>query len=263
MNSTLVLNKSDYEEEVGEFMGRGRGLGTANNPAWSEEDDHKVKFDVKSALRRFYWCGHPWSFLKPVKEVTLASGESVVLLADDFGGVDQGARCLVIDADGNNLYTTTFVGPEDVANAGVSTETGPPRKIAQRPQRQMAAGKMQRSELVVFPTADQAYTLKFPCFFTPDYLLDVTQPFAYGGIEHHETILEHCLAVAEQRRDGVQGIHTATAERLLQKSIEIDRRKQPKTLGMNLDKSDQVWDPMNTRGWTPGGGVMIDGVLYT
>jgi hypothetical protein len=266
MNSTLALQKSDYEAEVGEFMGRGRGLGTANDPAWSSEDDTKIKFDVKSGLRRFYWPGHVWSFLKPFATLTLTSGESSVELPDDFGGVDQGARCLVIDPDGNGVMTLTFCGPQSVEAAivGNTGSTGLPVMIAQRPQKEMANGKMQRSELIVFPEADQTYTLKFPYFITPNYLLDVTQPFAYGGVEHHETILECCLAVAELRRDNILGVHSAESQRLLQRSVEMDRLKQPKRLGMNLDYSDHVdYDPLNTRGWTPGGGVTINGTLYT
>jgi hypothetical protein len=262
----LALQKSDYEGELGEFLGRGRGLGTANDPAWSTEDARKIKFDVASGLRRFYYCGHPWSFLKPSATLALASGASTLELPDEFGGVDQGAKCLVIDSDGNGILEMAFTGPESVEAAiiGNAGSTGVPRMIAQRPIKQMAAGKLQRVELVLFPTADQAYTLKFPYFITPNYLLDVTQPFAYGGVEHHETILECCLAVAEVRRDNALGIHSAEAQRLLQKSQEIDRRKQPKRLGFNLDRSDNVeWDPMNTRGWTPGGGVTINGVLYT
>ncbi len=266
MNSTLALKKSDYEQEVGEFMGWGRGEAAGDTP-WEEVGqfvEQKILMDVKSGLRRFYWCGHPWSFLKPLATVTLRTGASTVSLPDDYGGVDGGAEVQIVNEGGVGLCPLKLIGPGEVKRLHTESpdSSGSPRAIAHRPMKTMPDGAMQLQELYVFPSADQDYTLTLPYYFTPNYLLDVT-PYAYGGVEHHETILECCLAAAELRRDNVSGIHSAEAPRLIQVSISMDRRKQPTRLGYNRDRSDGQEDDWNGRGRTIGGGITINGTLYT
>ena len=266
MNSTLALKKSDYESEVGDFLGLGRGeLG--GEEAWADEDKTRIQMDVSSGLKRFYFCGHPWSFLKPFAELLLKSGETTVRMPDDFGGVDDGVQVAITNSSLILLAALDFTGPGRVQKAisELPNATGMPRLISQRPVKNMPAGKMQVSELFVFPTSDQDYTLTFPYFITPNYLTDVSQPYAYGGVEHHETILECCLAVAEARRDNVLTVHSAEAQRLLAASIQMDKRKQPNNLGYNNDRSDKTnwWERWNGHGWSnTGGGVTVNGTLY-
>lgn len=268
MNSTLALKKADYESEVGDFMGFGRGTGTVDDPTWSDSDAIKVRMDVASGLRRFYYCGHGWSFLKPFAEVLLPQGVTTVTLPDDFGGIDGGTKASLLNSSSLFLRWMDFVGPGRVVQnlAMTPSAVGIPRLLAQRPQKAIGT-TMQRSELIFFPKTDQAYTLTFPYFVTPNYLLDPGQPFAYGGVEHHETILECCLAVAEVRRDNTPGVHSMEAQRLLAISMDIDRRHQPTNLGASVDHSDNVgwWDRQHhEHGWSNlGGGVTINGTLYT
>jgi hypothetical protein len=263
MNSTLALKKSDYEQEVGAFMGWRRGADAGDTP-WSASQVIKIQMDVASGLRRYYFCGHPWSFLKPMAEITLASGASTAKLPADFCGIDGGTKCLVLNSSDSRVGVLNFTSAGRVQAAFTdSSATGPPQAIAMRPVKNQGPN-LQREELAVFPTADQAYTLKFPYFFTPDYLLDVKQPYAYGGVEHHETILECCLAIAEMRRDNAMGLHSAEAQRLLALSIKFDARKQPKNLGYNRDLSDCVSDEhWNNRGMTISSGVVINGITYS
>lgn len=265
MNSTLALQKRDYESEVGDFMGWGRGE-HGGDEDWPADKVIKIQMDVKSGLRRFYYCSHPWSFLNPMAETILASGTTSTVLPDDFGGIDGGTKATLLNSNQTYIRPLWFTGPQRVtqAEAELSESTGCPRIIAIRPVKGMASGKMQRWELAYFPETDQAYTLAFPYFVTPDYLLDVTQPFAYGGVEHHETILESCLAVAEMRRDNNAGVHAMEFQRLLAMSIAIDRRKQPTNLGPSYDSSDGVdWDKYNGHGYVTEEGVLINGVRYT
>ena len=263
MNSTLALKKADYEAEVGDFLGFGRGSAQGEEE-WTTDKATKIRMDVASGLRRFYWCGHPWSFLKPLAALTLKDGDSTVDLPDDFGGIDNGARVTVTTS--SNAYTTIlgFVSPVIVKQAHSENQDaeGFPELIAQRPVKNMAPGRMQTSELYVYPTADQEYTLTFPYYFNPNYLTDVS-PYVYGGIEHHEAILECCLAVAEMRRDGMVGVHAQEALRLLGVSIGMDKRKQPTRLGYNHDRSDEVYSDEYGRQVTTTGGVRINGTLYT
>lgn len=265
--STLALKKSDYESEVGYYLGFGRGV-NFDETAWSASKTRTIQLDVASGLRRFYWVGHPWSFLNPVADIALTEGNQTVTLPDDFGGVNGGTKALVLDSNGQRLSVLQFTSAPRVEQMYLdSASTGSPRMVAQRPIKGIPAGQMQKSELVVYPAADQDYTLRFHYFFTPQYLLDTAMPYAYGGVEHHETILECCLAVAEARRDNSLTVHSMEAEKLLQKSIQIDRRRQPKTLGYNADRSDNQLDAhWCHQDWSHGlatqDGVEINGVIY-
>lgn len=269
MVSTLALKKSDFEAEVGDGLGWGRGV--APFPIWTPEKVVRIQMDVASGLRRFYFCGHPWSFLNPTASIAVPIGETVIQLPDDFGGVDGGTHIICTqDSDGLGRFVLDFTGTARViqAQALTPTATGIPQMVAQRPVKAIQPGRMQRSELIVYPIPDQVYTFSFPYLITPNYLLDVTQPYAYGGVEHHETIMEFCLAVGEQRRDDRMTTHTAKSEDLIQKSIRLDQRKRPIKLGPNIDRSDNVggrgydYQPWGSHGWNMSQGVSVDGVLY-
>ena len=241
MISTLAIDKRIYEAEVAKFNGWGGGVYEAEE-TWTDDKLIKIQMDVASGLRRFYFCGFSWSFLTPEAELPIAAGSNTIQLPDGFGGIDGGTRAAVINSSGTRIRVLEFTGPARVLHAYTnSSSSGPPELLCQRPLKNIQPGKMQHSELFMFPIPDADYTLRFAYSFTPDYLLDVTQPFAYGGVEHHETILECCLAVAEARRDNMLGVHAAESQRLLERSMKIDRRKQAKNLGYNGDRSDERW----------------------
>lgn len=263
MNSTLALKKADYEAEIGSFLGFGRGEARGDVP-WTSAQETIVRFDCASGIRRFYYCGHPWSFMHPVAELTLRSGERTVSLPDDFGGVDAGAEISITTDSGGFRAAYQFCGQGRVEKAYSNEQdaTGPPVMIAMRPIKKMEPGKMQTMELHIYPEADQDYTLRFPYFFNANYLTDVT-PYVYGGVENHEAILECCLAVAEMRRDNTVGVHAMEANRLLAIAISLDKRRQPKHLGYNYDRSDDLGhDERWNRSMTISNGVIINGVLY-
>jgi hypothetical protein len=63
-------------------------------------------------------------------------------------------------------------------------------------------------------------------------------PYPYGGATHAETILESCLAVAEQRLDDSAAVHSSKYRMCLEASVMADRRHRPQLLGYNGDRSD-------------------------
>ena len=269
MTSTLAISKAVYEAELGDFMGWGRGTVGANGVlTWPGDEQTRLQIDVASGLRRFYFCGHPWSFLDPKETLTFTAGQQTITLPEDFGGVQGGASALILDSNGNKVGVLSFVGASLVEQCYEdTTSTGIPRRICYRPIKKMQAGRLQREELLVWPIPDQAYQVVFHYFITPDFLTDVTQPYAYGGVDHHETILELCLAVAEMRRDNAALVHGPESLRLLELSKVIDKRKKPTRLGYNRDRSDDRiddhwWDNWGGNQVTTSNGVWINGILY-
>lgn len=238
MEPTLSAQWNDLQGDIGFFLGYGRGLAFGES-AWSTQQQSSIDRCVKGGMRKFYYCGYDWSFLKPVANLSLAAGSVIVPLPDDFGGFDgqitiaspTGQTWIVLDITGiGEIYTRQGQYP---------TMTGRPQIACQEPVKGTTATQSNRSQLHVFPIADQAYTLRAQYYINPDYLSGAF-PYAYGGPEHAETLLEGCLAVAEKLLDDTSGVHDAEFDKLLEVSTDIDRRKKPQTLGYNRDNSDYM-----------------------
>lgn len=266
MESTLSLKYGDLAGEVGHFLGYGRGA-DGGDVAWTGAQEAAIESCLKSGLRQFYFPppvegvsgSHDWSFLRPTAQVTLASGESSVKLPDDFGGF-EGEVTLVSSSTAYCPVPLVNEGQVRRWHAESPSSTGTPRAAALEPLKGTGGrDRGQRFRLAVFPTADAAYTLSFCYYVLPDALTDAL-PHAYGGTVHAETILESCLAVAEQRLDDSAGVHTMKFRERLMASISLDRRSKPQKLGYNGDRSD--WPGLDYKGRRWPNAVTVNGVEY-
>ncbi len=252
MESTLSIAFNELQANIGVYAGFGRGL-VYGEDAWPAQVQARIDDTTRSGLRRFYYPpDYEWSFLKPVASLDFASGASTVNLPDDFGGFEGQLTVLTTsstsmpwridwrsEASLREMYSVT------------PTRTGPPMWAAQQPLKGTAVNRGQRFQLVVFPLADQAYTLQCRYYINPDYLTGA-MPYAYGGAEHAETLLESCLAVWEERYDDNRGVHAAAFQDRLAASMGLDRRKKPLGLGYVGDRSDNLdRDRYNPHWWAP------------
>lgn len=259
MEPTLALKKADYEEEIGFFLGYGR------LPAyWT--DDHKatIRACLNSGLRRFYYVSpeyggpYEWSFLRPTATTTLTSATRAVALPDDFGTFDGPLLLLSSDRSYWPVPLTGFVRQKVFDSPET---TGQPQYAVDEPLAQSSGQRGQRRQLVVWPLADQDYTLQFRYSLHPNALTD-DRPYAYGGPAHGETIKEACLFAAEKDVDGVsEGPHSQDFRRCLLASMAFDARNKPRVIGYNGDDSHA------SRGWhgrrdRDAPGVTFDGTLY-
>jgi hypothetical protein len=266
MPSNLAMLKSELESELGDTLGFGMGeLG--GDPKWNDRDAIRIRRAAKSGLRAFYFCGHVWSFMRLQKALTLVEGATVLRLPEDFGGFAGDARVLIAQAsDGLGVRTLDLegIGTVNMALQLNIDLTGLPGRVAQRPEKTTQAGQMQRDELVFAPIADQDYTVTVTYQVTPDYAVNDLTPYVYGGVEHHETVMALCRAAAEVNNDDRIGPQSAVAQQALQRSIKLDRLKQPQRLGYNRDLSDNIGQSQwFDRQWpSPSGGVLYNGVLF-
>lgn len=263
--STLSLSYYDIAGEVGLFLGYGRGANN-NDQAWTTHQQAAIDSCVRSGLRQFYFpppvdgvSAYDWSFLKPTYSTTLLSTASVIALPDDFGGFE--GRITLNSSTGQIWWPIDVVGEGTVRQrySELPTATGRPLLAAIQPIKGTTQLKGQRFQLYFFPLADQDYPVQFAYYVSPDYLTG-SAPYAYGGMPHAETILESCLAVAEQRLDDSSTIHSMKFMERLAASISLDRRSKPQKLGYNGDRSDQRYDG-NERHWL-GTGITVNGVIY-
>jgi hypothetical protein len=243
LESTLSLAYADLLGEVGLFLGYGRGA-AFGDPPWSTPMQNAIESCVRSGLRQFYFPtavegGSPydWSFLKPVATLSLAATKTTLPLPDDYGSFE--GQITISTPAGNQYWPVNLVGIGQVyaAQARKPTTTGRPEICCEEPVKGTSPTQGQRFQLRFWPAADTAYTLQFQYYLLPE-ALSGSSPFTYGGMAHAETILESCLAIAEQRLDDSSTVHSMKFQERLLASIGVDRRSKPQTLGYNRDQSD-------------------------
>jgi hypothetical protein len=255
--STLTAAFQELQAETALFLGFGRGP-NYGEPAWSVQQMNDLNSCIKSGLRNFYYPAaaegeavpHDWSFLRPVKDLDLPANAtglpSIINLPDDYGGFEGPVTV---------SSTTVITQPYRIESRNeaqirqmysqMPTRTGPPLYVGEQPIKGVQATQGQRFNLIVFPAADQDYTLQMSYYVLPDYLSGAF-PVAYGGSAHTETILESCKAMAEQLLDDAMSVHTAKFKERMQASIGIDRKHKAAHLGYVGDKSD-----LRNRGFNP------------
>ncbi len=265
---TLSLTKADLEAEIGAFLGFGRGTLYAEN-VWTDEQTRAIQAIRASGERQFYYnpalpdlgipAGYDWSFLKPVSTASLAQNVPTVPLPDDYGGFEGQ---ITISQSGQAFVPIDLVGIGMIYGkfASSPTSSGRPQMACAEPLKGTSGTQGQRFQLRVWPTPDTNYTLQFQYYVNPD-ALTTARPYMYGGAQHAETILESCLAIAEQRLNDKMMVHTEKFKERLLASINIDRRSKPQTLGYNHDRSwrhrhthARPWDfpPVFVNGSLPG-----------
>lgn len=242
--STLAIAYAEIAAEVGSYLGFGRGT-NYSDPAWSTQQQNMIDSCCKSGLRQFYYpppidasgSTYDWSFLKPTASIGFASGTQTILLPDDFGGFEG---VITVSPANNQVTCPIYLYNEGYIREAYSENplmTGRPIQAAIQPLKGTTGTTGQRFQLFFFPIADQAYTLFFQYYLLPDFI-NGTISYAYGGAQHAETILESCLAIAEQRIDGSQTVHSALFMQRLAASVGKDRQSKAQKLGYNRDNSD-------------------------
>ncbi|MEM6362816.1 MAG: hypothetical protein AAF745_00205 [Planctomycetota bacterium] len=115
-----------------------------------------------------------------------------------------------------------IVGGSPVASTqDTSPATNIPEYGAIRPKRSDGSGQ-QIWEILVYPIPNGSLELNYRYTSVPSPLSE-TNPFPLGGRQHSETILQSCLAVAEDREKGGPGPAYSKYLERLRASVEIDK----------------------------------------
>ena len=235
--STLSLSYPDFVREVALLLGY--STTSADRTAAETAEIDRL---VQSGLRQFYHppivpgeaSPHEWSFLSPVKTLVTASGDYDYDLPEDFGGitglmtygVNEGYLPLKVAGEGRIRFLRMR-----------GTVTGKPKIVAIRPKTSVGTTG-QRFEALFWPTPDGIYNLGYQCNALQNKISN-TYPYPLGGMAHCETVLESCLAIAEERMNDVgEGLHKAKFLERLAASVGLDRKAMtPEYFGYNADRS--------------------------
>lgn len=255
----LGINKAYLKRLVG------RQLQYGPHPAtWNHRQASEVDLALESGLRKFY-AAFEWSFLKPIKTITTSSAVYAYDLPDGFVSLDGP---LTHKPDEATLYPPVELVPETRIRhkLSLSTSAGVPQIAATRLKSLDPSGLTQY-ELLVWPPADGEYELSFPCTINP---LGMTEDacLPYGGQQHAQTVIEACLAAAEEVQGQINGPHAVKFMEYLPVSIAKDRKATcPETLGYSYEGSDLPGDPILeadrfSHAYSTSGVVGYNGVEY-
>jgi hypothetical protein len=244
VESTLAVAYQDLSGDVGHYLGYGRGAAN-NDLAWNSIQQGNIDRCLKGGLRKVYHCGYDWSFLKPVAQLSLLSGQDTLPLPDDFGGIEGD---LIIVDPSRVSWRIPITGDVRYRHGLAPQTTGQPLFAEIEPLKGTQPIAGQRLQVRVWPIADADYLLQCRYYLNPNYLSGAF-PYVYGGAEHAETYLEACLSVAEILLDDSSGVHAQQFAALLEISKDLDRRKKPQTLGYCGDRSDLYDRRWGRRGW--------------
>jgi hypothetical protein len=240
-DSTLVSDYADLQSEVGFFLGYGRGA-AAGDLAWTEAQERTIDAAVREGLRRFYFFGHPWSFLRPVGEFKLLSGQSTIACPPDWGGHYDP---LIVKDSGSRSSALRFglIGSVYRMHAERPDVTGRPVMVCEEPWSDPDHSKGQRFRLHFWPAADGDYTVQVQYYLAPD-ALSGTLRYAYGGPQFAQARIDACLAAAELQVDGQAGPRERAWQQSVAAAVVLDSRNKPMNLGRNTtpDWDGSVWE---------------------
>lgn len=251
--STLAAQLSDLQQRVTAFMGW-------PNPPTDSQMIAALREIVAEGIRQVVvppplqegGPSYDWSFLHPTSTLDFPQNATAINLPDDFGGC-EGPITIQTTATTAQPWRIEWRNEGQIRQmyAQAPQVTGPPMFASVSPLRNPGGQQGQRWELLIYPGADQDYTLQVQYYILPDYLTGAT-PYPYGGAAHASLYLESCLAIAEQYQDDAMSIHTIKFKERLAASIGQDRKNKPQKIGYNGDRSDRIeMNRGDTHIWAP------------
>lgn len=232
---TLAVSYDDLFKTVSDFLGY--GTGTLDEARTAEVDSC-----IQAGVRQFYWPpatemtdgSHDWSFLKVQGSIQLTQGVSTYNLPDGFGRIF-----------GHLRYSPDAHRPSiPVIPIGQLHPCGESRwpRFAAVTWRSAIGAKGQLKQIHFDCAPADSALLFFSADADTGPLSSDMRPYPLGGAMHSELVVESCLAIAEQRRNDEQGVHTQNFARLLAAAISRDRREGPQNYGLMRHPSDILPD---------------------
>jgi hypothetical protein len=221
---SLALTYDDLRRDLGRFLGWGRDF-----DRWGSDEQSDCDAIIAAGLRRFYYpkpaegqSQHTWTFLRRVSDITLEASTRSYDLPDDFGGSSTDLTF----ADGSQHRPATQVSEEHIrALYAQSVATGTPKYFAVRTRSNVGTSGT-AYELLVSPIPDTTYAVQVRYAITPT-TISAANPHPLGGPQHSQTIIEACLAAAEETLGDTEGIHANRFAALLAISISLDQQQFP------------------------------------
>lgn len=208
------------KREVGGFLGKG-----FDASSWDPATDGKIDSLIQSGYQQFCYPpavsedsgSYQWTWLTPLSQIEIIAGTNTYRLPDDFSGT---LKELTFTA-GDETRRIAVVREADLRSLPVrNSKSGDPEYAAVRVLKSDGSSR-QQYELLLYPTPANNRTLEYRYSVSPEPLGD-DNPYPLGGRQYAETLLQSCLAVAEERELKTQGTASARWMERLAASIRLD-----------------------------------------
>lgn len=225
----MVASYSSLLERVGKFAEGVRS-------GFSGDQTKDIEDCIRDGLERVY-SAHDWSFFHPVKAITTVANTATYNLPFGFDSINSEIHYL--------LGEDTFYPPLLERSQGQirrwqqdDDETGRPLYFSV-PTVEFEPTVGSRKKLVLYPTPDDAYTLRAEMTLRK-LPIDSVNQYPVGGDTLAAVITQSCLAAAEHNFDDGEGVHEKRFLELLPMAIAEDQeRSSPKSLGPDAPRSEQ------------------------
>jgi len=233
--STLTIQWSDLMNFVAVYLGMGRESDPASYSGWSADNYTLIDEQVQAGYRQFLWPpplpgerkSHEWSFLRTYGKLTTVADKKDYTLPDDVGAV---IGCMTFDEGEGSVPLVKCKVEAILRLRQYQRGSGSPTKYAVNTVAD-PDGQGQMKELMLWPTPDAEYNLRYPCYLMPN-MLSSTSIYPVGGAIHSETLKQSCLAAAEVYLENTKGEQWDKFMERLQASIRLDRQTMgPDNLG--------------------------------
>ena len=210
--STLSLGIDEFEIEVGRYLGLGATV--AN---WTTEETARVDRHIQAGVRRVYYpppikegdIGHEWSFLKrrasglgAAGSTNITTGVASYVLPDDYGGGLTGFQSIA----SSNLRDIRIIDLDELNGLNASNNRSDvPEYAAIFPTSTGVVTTGQRWSLIVYPTPNATYEVRYKYDALTDKLVTSTNPFPLGGGRLSELYKSAILAEAEYAEIDTRG----------------------------------------------------------
>ena len=262
--TTLTVDYFDIRRQVGAYLGIGY-----SDKEWDDEQNETVNDIIREGLQNYYFPPmlvepyasavqevHEWSFLRPTWTFDTEGGERRYPLPSDF---ERPIGNLTYPDSDNTFYSPIkFTSASRLRSLEYQTNfTSYPQFSAIEPG-ESQGDDPQELVLVLHPTPDAAYSLSLQYQAHPK-TINADHPFPLGGQMHGPGIMASCLAVAEVRQDGIEGIMNKKFMEVLASNIVRDRQRGAILMGYNGNGSANVSGRGTVRYFN---GLFYDNVTY-
>ena len=236
--TSLSLDRAGLRQRIGNHLFNKPNIGS-----WSHDEAKRVEQVLVTGLSSFYWYSpsdgaaqHSWSFLKPSATFEIVSDKDTYEFPSDFGGIDSGGFTF----ESGNKTPVRLVCEEELRaiKSTLSQEASEPQYCAIRPKA-ASEGFEQTYEAIFYPSPTAANTLRYRYSVIPG-LVDNTDIYPYGSRLHSVTILESCLAAADQLNGDADGAHEAKFQKSLAASIARDQGISDETATAHMWPMDEM-----------------------
>lgn len=173
--------------------------------------------------QRMFLGAHRWGFMRPVGSVTTSTADTT--LASTVSIIDGDLAIVGSDGISDMPVRRTYEQHIRSLRDRHPVAVGRPSLYAVVPSI-VSSTNVTTNVLMLYPTPDSEITLQFRYALRID---DLELSAVIGGDVHGDCIIEACLAMAEQRRDDVDGMHSARYREALERS----RRRDGEQYGAN------------------------------